>query len=623
MSEIDDRPKVLIIGPVPPPAFGVAKATRLMLDSAVLAARLQISHLDTSDRAGFTGIGRANTHNIRLGLVHTGRLVGLLAKTRPHVVLLTVSQNKAALSRDFLFAWLSRLFGARTVSYLRGSGYASIGGREGRLAQAMMRSIFKRSATVIVLSESLVAMAHTVYPRAHVAVVSNGSPPAVSTDLAGMRDESHPVLAYVGRLSRAKGLEDALLAVRQILVEMPDLEAVFCGEWDSPEFEARMRQLVSEYSLGDAVSFPGPVSFEQRAALLARAWVFIVPSHSEGQPWVILEAMSAGVPVVATDTGAVAETIQDGVGGFVVPVGDSAALAERAIALLTNTTLWRQLSAGASNRYRAHYTVERSHEVLAEELCSAAAGTRLDGRAMPAAPVATSGGSANAVSEWFATNATRWDSGYGTSALFSERLTVWSEAIERYGPRGCRILDAGCGSGAISVIAARRAREVVGVDSSPQMLEICGQRCASAGVTNCTLVPGPIEGMRPEALGSFDLVLASSVLEYIDDLTNCLGALAGLLRPQSALCVSLPNSRSVLRKAEAVSYRLTRRPGYWRLIRNAPSEPALQNLLREAGLAPVSITYFGVPRALRLVSRLPFAKRRIATMALFVATKVA
>jgi hypothetical protein len=95
MAEAVVRPKVLVIGPVPPPAFGVAQATRLMLDSPALTKRLDIIHLDTSDVHGFASMGRLDCHNILLALEHLGRLTRLLIKRSPDVVMLTACSSRS------------------------------------------------------------------------------------------------------------------------------------------------------------------------------------------------------------------------------------------------------------------------------------------------------------------------------------------------------------------------------------------------------------------------------------------------------------------------------------------------------------------------------------------------
>ncbi len=368
------RPTVLVIGPVPPPAFGVAKATQLMLDSATLAERLQIEHMDISDRRGVSNIGRFDWWNVWLAFRHMARLALMLSRARPRVTMLTASQGKLGLLRDGAFGALAVGFRSRLVVYLRGSGYAEIPATQGRLAGKILRSLFRHSASVIVLGQSLVPMAVSVYPSARVVVVPNGCPPAVPPESCGARDESHPIVSYIGRLGRAKGIDEALLAARKLAPRFPGIEFILGGGWDSPEYEQHVRAFIEREGLSEVVHLPGPVSLQPKSDLLARSWVHIVPSHTEGQPWVILEAMSAGVPVVATDTGAIAETVHDGVTGFVVPVGDADALADRIAEVLRDHDLWKQMSDQTLARYEAHFTMERSHTLLADELSRVAAG---------------------------------------------------------------------------------------------------------------------------------------------------------------------------------------------------------------------------------------------------------
>jgi glycosyltransferase involved in cell wall biosynthesis len=366
------RPKVLVIGPLPPPAFGVAKATKLMLESPVLAERLKILHLNTSDARGVANIGLLDWRNIQLGVRHVGRLLRLLAKERPQVTLLTASQGRLGLLRDILFVWAGRASGSKIVTYLRGSEYAKLRANEGWFAAAALRSIFKSSARIIVLGESLVPMAKSVWPKARVAVVPNGCPVAVPEAQVGTRNPDHPVLLYIGRLSPLKGIEDALRAAAKVAASVPALEFILCGEWEPPEYETRMGLLLRYLGLSETVRFPGPTTGKEKEDLLARAWALVLPSLSEGHPWVILEAMSAGVPVVATDTGAIAETVDNGVAGFVVPIGDVESLAKRITEIVSDDNLWRRMSQASVQRYRERFTVEQSHMTLAEVLCQVA-----------------------------------------------------------------------------------------------------------------------------------------------------------------------------------------------------------------------------------------------------------
>jgi glycosyltransferase involved in cell wall biosynthesis len=258
------------------------------------------------------------------------------------------------------------------VVYLRGSGYAEIAKNEGHLAAWILRCMVKHAAVTVVLGESLVGMARSVYRKARVAVVPNGCLPAVPLGSEGSRDESHPIVGYIGRLGPEKGIDEAVEAARLLAPDFPGLEFIMGGSWESADYERRVKELVERHGLANVMNFPGPVSLHPKADLLTRAWVLMVPSHTEGHPWVILEAMSAGLPVVATDTGAIAETVEDGVAGFVVPVSDSKALADRIALLLRDDALWKRMSHNALQRYEDHYTMQRSHGLLAEALCQVA-----------------------------------------------------------------------------------------------------------------------------------------------------------------------------------------------------------------------------------------------------------
>lgn len=374
MTEPGSRPTVLLIGPVPPPSFGVARATQLMLESPVLTARVELVHLDTSDPRSLANMGRLDGRNVYLAVKHLGQLVWFLVSVRPDLVLLTASQSRLALLRDWLFVMVSKVFGTRVVVYLRGSGYGTLGAREGRLAARMLHMILRSSSRVLVLGESLLEMATTLDPRASITVAPNGCPPAVSPDHVGQRQDRYPLVLYMGLLSQTKGLDDLLDASRIVVRHIPTLRFVLCGHWDPPEYEAAIRSQVNAEGLSDNFAFPGPVDGPEKEGLLSRAWLLVVPSHSEGQPWVILEAMSAGIPVVATDTGTVAETIEDGVSGYVVRVGDSKTLAERVIILVEDEQLWYGMSSQAVRRYQERFTLDMSHSILASELLEVALG---------------------------------------------------------------------------------------------------------------------------------------------------------------------------------------------------------------------------------------------------------
>ena len=84
----------------------------------------------------------------------------------------------------------------------------------------------------------------------------------------------------------------------------------------------------------------------RKAQLLSAASVYLLASHSEGHPWSVIEAMSAGIPVVATRTGAVPDTVVDGTTGYLADVGDIEGLAAGVSRILSRRRACRDVVGG-------------------------------------------------------------------------------------------------------------------------------------------------------------------------------------------------------------------------------------------------------------------------------------
>jgi glycosyltransferase involved in cell wall biosynthesis len=132
-----------------------------------------------------------------------------------------------------------------------------------------------------------------------------------------------PVLLFVGRLAAIKGLGLLLDAVAALRAHFPALRLVLVG--DGPD-RARLEARAAAPDLAGAVEFTGYRSQAEVAAYLEACDLFVLPSFAEGVPVVLMEAMAARRPVVATRVAGVAELVADGESGLLVAPGDPAAL---------------------------------------------------------------------------------------------------------------------------------------------------------------------------------------------------------------------------------------------------------------------------------------------------------
>ena len=197
-------------------------------------------------------------------------------------------------------------------------------------------------------------------PASRIRTIYNGVSPASP---GGEPSPSPPGLILgIGRLAPEKGF-DLLI---EALAGMPGCRLVLAG--DGPA-RAGLEQLVRARGLDDRVEFAGwvegPWTDRWRPRLVA------VPSRFEAMPLVILEAMQAGIPVVATRVGGVPEVVMEGRTGLLVDPDDPAALAAALRELLDDPRRCEEMGTEAKRRLRDHFTADRmlsSYEALYQEV---------------------------------------------------------------------------------------------------------------------------------------------------------------------------------------------------------------------------------------------------------------
>ncbi|MGH7504310.1 MAG: glycosyltransferase family 4 protein [Longimicrobiales bacterium] len=332
-----------------------------MLDSAV-GERFRFVHLDTTDRRGMDNIGRLDFGNVRLAFVHALRFLRLLRAASPALVYVPLAQNRLGFVRDVLFLAPARWSHVRVVVHVHGGGFRDFHDRTDGLTRTLIRWTLRGVDRAIVLGERLRPMLKGLVPEPRVSVVPNGIGDPYHGAL-GRRGsvrsadgECHVV--YLGTLMAAKGFLDLLAAAALLKAQCPWVRYVLAGAFYRAEDRDRAHRYVAN-GLEELVVFTGLVEGEAKAELLKAADIFAFPTHYplEGHPYVILEAMAAGLAIVTTARAAIPETIVDGETGLIVPERDPHALAAAIQRLAENPELRARLGAAARLRFLARYTV--------------------------------------------------------------------------------------------------------------------------------------------------------------------------------------------------------------------------------------------------------------------------
>lgn len=346
--------RILVIGPTPPPYHGVAHATELLLQSD-LRRTYELVHLDTADRRGIGNIGRFDLRNLMVALRDGVRFLTLLVKRPPDGIYLTLSQNRLAFLRDCLFLLPAIALRLPVVAHLHGGRMGAFLEQTDALTRGLLRWVLRHLSRVVVLGESLRPMIAGLVPAAQIDVVPNG----ILDPGRSSRRESGPVrVLYLASLMESKGFRDLLDAARTFKGRT-DVEFVLAGELENPRDAPGLSAL--EQELNGLIRYVGVVVGAAKTELLRSADIFVFPTYYEyeGHPYVLLEAMAAGLAIVTTDHAAIAETVRSGREAVFVHKRSPRQLATVIDALVADPARRSLLGSGARQRYLECYTYTR------------------------------------------------------------------------------------------------------------------------------------------------------------------------------------------------------------------------------------------------------------------------
>jgi glycosyltransferase involved in cell wall biosynthesis len=367
---VSQRPRLLIVGPGPTQVGGLATFLGILFSSDRLNESYELIHLDTTRGARGAGVASRFTWiNIVYFARQTLQLANLTRRYQPRLMHLPLT-SYWAFWKDAAFILIARLLGMKVVAHLHGGIFDRYFRQSPRPVQRLIGWVMCRADVVIALSQWWRRfLLDEVCPDIRVEVVPN----TVDKLFAGAASEPgfgaarcEELVLFVGGIGHRKGVFDILKAVPLVRKERPNCIFVFAGQEESRGAQAEVDTACAAAQLDGAVRFVGQVTGQAKLEFFRRAALFVLPSHGENLPYVVLEAMGAGLPVVVTPVGAVPEVVQDGRNGFLIAPGDYEALANRIVRLLDDAELRAGMSRANIERIRADYLPDVAMRRLGE-----------------------------------------------------------------------------------------------------------------------------------------------------------------------------------------------------------------------------------------------------------------
>ena len=363
-----DQKKILFLTQLPPPIHGASVVNQSIKDSQVVNENFKTAYVNISTAKEISDIGK-------FGLIKAIRILNICARIlkaylgfRPDLVYITLSPHGFAFYKDALFALLIKGLGGELVYHLHGKGIRQEIAKS-RLRLFTYRSVF-RGVSVIHLSELLFSdVKEVVDPERQLLAVSNG----VQEVSIGKSLPKRPVFTfiYLSNLVLSKGIDTLIKAFGIVAnnTNYADCQLRIIGKPSASYGEDILNIAIEKYNLKN-VEYLGPLYGKERDKELSAAHVLVLPTRNDCFPLTILEAFSAGLPVISTSEGAIPSIIDNGVNGIIVEDLNPDNLAIAMLNYLDNLGCYRKHSIEAQNKFASHYTLETFEKNLVKALNS-------------------------------------------------------------------------------------------------------------------------------------------------------------------------------------------------------------------------------------------------------------
>ena len=351
--------KILLITHLSPPLHGAAVVGDKVKDAISLKEGLNSKFVRLGSSETIANIGGKGLKKYTASLKIIVNIIIQIFIFRPHIVYLTPSLSGAGFLRDLIIVSLLKLY-----RYLFNCDYflhihmrPTIIEQKNKILNNSF-SYFFTNSNVILLEESLKLDFGSFLDKANLYFLPNGirgiNIPNISRAIASRLNNSNKNILYVGHMLESKGYKRVLNLA---------LESKYCtgycfyfaGEWGSSDEQDYFYAFVNKHELGEKVKYLGVVKGEAKVSAFEMANALILPSYSEAFPLTIIEALSAGLPVIATNTGAIKSMVGDDCG---VVVDDVSQLKEKVIDFF-DYKYTKELMLRCRKKYLDNYTEEK------------------------------------------------------------------------------------------------------------------------------------------------------------------------------------------------------------------------------------------------------------------------
>jgi glycosyltransferase involved in cell wall biosynthesis len=348
------RPRILVLAQTPPPFHGQSIMQAILVNHHwdwCIKEHVRLDFSKSLKDVGKFSIWKALRLACILLEVAKARLGGVI----DILYYPPGGSNRIPFWRDLFLLIPSRWLARKLVLHFHSGGFGDLPKNLSSVERALAHMAYGRAHVAIVNLPGIKEEIAWILPK-RIAVVTNGIEPVCMTHLTA-RDRCVVVL-LLGTMSEEKGVVDIVRMIPFLTASQQSIRIRLVGEFADPACEKSLRQLLPSPSATISVEIVGPRYGEEKWREFFSADIFCLPTayENENLPLVLLEAMQASLPIVSTRWRHIPEVVRDGVDGFLVPIHDPKALAERLLSLVEDPDLRARIGQNGRRHFEEQYT---------------------------------------------------------------------------------------------------------------------------------------------------------------------------------------------------------------------------------------------------------------------------
>jgi glycosyltransferase involved in cell wall biosynthesis len=354
-------PRVLIAGHLPPPMSGIGTYYQMLLSSS-LPKRASIQFIDTSARRRVgSETGKWSIANLTSAFADCVGFTRAVMNYRPEICHIATAVGLSFIKHSVCVV-VARLLGCKVLLHPHCSFYY-LYETQGKAWRWFVRKIIGLCQGVIVLSSEWRGLKEVV-PDCPLYYLPNAIDLEKYKDvglekLQSKDDKSCLHILYLGHLGEAKGSFDLVCAAILFLRRERGVVFDLVGNEQGAGDIQHLQNEVADAGLEQFVHIQPAVTGAEKIDLFRSADIFVYPSHYEGMPMAVIEAMASGLPIIATQVGGLPDLVFPGVNGLLVPVGQPDQMAEAIHQIVADPQMRRSMQENSIQLAQENFDIEK------------------------------------------------------------------------------------------------------------------------------------------------------------------------------------------------------------------------------------------------------------------------